>query len=127
MRIAGSYTVENNLWYNAGFPNVIQRRLGRNVYSGSQLLPERCGMPLRGFGECMQNTSALDPFANWQSSNFNLASDNADWNNRVSLSAPYNADAAGKLPFTTDRGAYQARGSDQGLRLLLQVWQPSVQ
>jgi len=43
---------------------------------------------------------------NWPSSNFNLASDAADWNSRVALGAPYTVDPNGTTR-TTDRGAYQ--------------------
>jgi len=50
--------------------------------------------------------SAPNPFTNWTGGTFALASENPDWNNRASLGASYNTDAAGNA-FTSDRGAYQ--------------------
>jgi hypothetical protein len=96
----GSYTVENNLWYNCagasvsgtGFTQDHNSFLNTSGPSGTANVNITSGAP--------------DPFVNWAAGNFNLASDNSDWNNRISLSAPYNTDIADDI-FTSDRGAYQ--------------------
>ncbi len=101
----GSYTVENNLWYgNANPPSF-------NVGTGGTYTVNHNSC-LNSAGACpagtsnVTDTAAPNPFVNWTAGNFNLASDNADWNNRTPLSAIYTTDI-NVATRTTDRGAYQ--------------------
>jgi hypothetical protein len=105
----GSLTVENNLWYlstgtsgtaspPAFFGNsTITQDHNSFIQSGS-------GCPSGAGNIC--DTSGLNPFVNWQAGNFNLASENSDWTNRLSLGSPFTVDPNGTTR-TTDRGAYQ--------------------
>ena len=108
----GSYTIENNLWYlnkgdggggSAGSPGGIPSLPGTEdhnsaIQSGSSSIGGGTGNVV--------DASGPNPFVNWPNGNFNIASENSDWTNRVSLGAPYTVDVAGTT-FTTDRGAYQ--------------------
>ncbi len=97
------YVIENNLWYQTGD--------GVGLPSGTQdhnsFLVATTSCPSGTANVC--NNSSPNPFTNYPAGNFTLASDGANWNNRVSLSSPYTVDAAGNT-FTTDRGAYQYGG-----------------
>lgn len=96
----GSYTVENNLWYNcasasvsaSGFTQSHNTFLNTQGSSGSTNVNITSGAP--------------DPFVNWPGGNFQLVSENSDWNNRMSLGAPYDTDLYGNA-LSTDRGAAQ--------------------
>jgi hypothetical protein len=97
--------VENNLIYGSVNTN--------NMVSGvtedyNSWINSPCPSGTGAHDICI-SSGGPNPFVNWQAGNFSLASDNADWNNRISLSSPYNIDAAGNS-FTTDRGAYQYGG-----------------
>lgn len=94
--------IENNLWYNAG-----NFSLGNGTWTEdhNSFLGMNCPGTL-GTGDVCVQTSAPNPFVNWTSGNFNLASENADWDTRVNLGAPYTVDPAGTVR-STDRGAYQ--------------------
>jgi hypothetical protein len=100
----GSVVVENNLYYSN--PGQI------NLTTNGTSVTENYNSFLNsgGFGSGSQDvhvaSGAPNPLVDWPSSNFNLASENADWNNRLALSAPYTVDPNG-TPRTTDRGAYQ--------------------
>jgi hypothetical protein len=102
-----SYTVQNNLWYTGTVPNFYG-----SGFSGTQnhnsYLVQGTSCPSGTANVC--NNTSPNPFVNWQASNFTLAGDGANWNNRLSLGAPYDTDAAGNA-FTTDRGARQYSGS----------------
>jgi hypothetical protein len=104
-----SYVVRNNLWYNS--PVSTQLFYGAG-FSGTQdhnsYLVGGTSCPSGTANVC--NNASTNPFVNWSAGNFNLASDGANWNNRLSLGAPYDTDAAGNA-FTTDRGAHQYSGS----------------
>jgi hypothetical protein len=52
------------------------------------------------------DATAPDPFVNWQAGNFNLASEESFWMNRMPLPSPYVTDPSG-TERATDRGAYQ--------------------
>lgn len=103
----GSVTVENNLWYNNS--SVVLSTNGTTVVEDHNSFinsPSFGG----GTGDVSVSSGGPNPFTNWPSSNFTLAGDNSDWNNRVSLSPAYNTDLAGN-GFSTDRGAFQYNGS----------------
>lgn len=101
----GSFVAENNLWYsNPGAVGITTN--GTTVtedYNSFLNSPT----PGTGAHDVKVASGAPNPFADWQNSNFNLTSENADWNNRLALSSTYNTDAAGTT-FATDRGAYQS-------------------
>lgn len=96
-------TVENNLWYNCGGITMMG---GTNTVDYNSYL--NSGKSAVGSHDVAVLKSAPNPFVS--STNFQLASENGDWNNRLALGAPYNVDAAG-VTFTTDRGAYQYAGA----------------
>jgi hypothetical protein len=100
----GSVIVENNLYYaNPG---------GTALTTNGTTVTEDYNSFLNSghFGSGSHDVSvasgAPNPLVSWPTSNFNLASDNADWNGRVVLGAPYTVDPNGTVR-TTDRGAYQ--------------------
>jgi hypothetical protein len=93
-------TVKNNIWYNC---SAIGMSGGTNTIDYNSYL--NSGQSAIGSHDVSSN-SAPNPFVNSAAGNFNLAAENVDWDNRVSLGAPYDTDIAGKA-FTTDRGAYQ--------------------
>jgi hypothetical protein len=104
----GSYTVENNLWYlnvdYNGSPGGINLGVPGTEDYNSFL---QAGLSNPGGGaHDVNDASALNAFVNWLGGNFNLASENADWTNRLALGPPYNIDPNGTVR-TTDRGAYQ--------------------
>lgn len=106
----GSYTVENNVWYNC--PNVAWSFAGSAVTENyNSFLNSGSPGSCQGATPCsdITNTSALDPFASLPT-NLNLASDNSEWNNRLSLGAPFDKDMNGES-FTTDRGPFQYMAS----------------
>lgn len=100
---SSNVTVENNLWYNAINATWPTNMVGTQDHNS--FLNSGSTVCVSGTGNVCTQT-APNPFTNMSALNFTLASDNADWNNRVSLVSPYNTDAAGNA-FTTDRGAYQ--------------------
>ena len=100
-----TYTAENNIWYTNN--NSIKWQ-GVSTQSNNSFLS---GVNCISGTANVCDSAASNPFTNWQSSNFTLASDASDWNNRLSLDAPYTADVNGTT-FTTDRGAYQFGGGD---------------
>jgi hypothetical protein len=102
----GSATVQNNLWYQSSTPS----------FTGLSTITQDHNSFIASGSGCASGTgnvcdpSGPNPFVSWTTENFNLASDNADWNNRLALGAPYTVDVNGSV-FTTDRGAYQYNGS----------------
>lgn len=95
-------TVEDNLFYGCGSIGMVggSTTVDYNTYLNSN---QGAVGP-----HDVSSTSALDPFVS--TTNFTLAVENVLWDGRLSLTAPYNTDAAGNA-FTTDRGAYQFSGS----------------
>jgi hypothetical protein len=102
----GSATVQNNLWYQSSTPS----------FTGLSTITQDHNSFIASGSGCASGTgnvcdsSGPNPFVSWTTGNFNLASDNADWNNRLALGAPFTVDISGNV-FTTDRGAYQYNGS----------------
>lgn len=107
----GTPDVKNNIWWSSvsGVNPIIYS--GATEDYNSFLGPNDTG---HNSGTHDVNTSSTSPtpFVNWTATlgNFNLASDNANWNNRVFLGAPYDTDANGNA-FTSSRGAFQFNGS----------------
>jgi hypothetical protein len=97
-------TVENNIWYNCG---AVGMTGGSNTIDYNSYL--NSGQSPVGSHD-ISSSSAPNPFVNLAGGNLSLASENADWDNRLSLSSPYNTDMNGAT-FTSDRGAYQYDGS----------------
>jgi hypothetical protein len=97
-------TVENNIWYNCG---AVGMTGGTNTIDYNSYL--NSGQSPVGSHD-VSSSSAPNPFVSVATGNFSLASENADWDNRLSVSSPYNVDIAGAT-FTSDRGAYQFGGS----------------
>jgi hypothetical protein len=105
----GSYTVENNLWYIAAFGTTFNAGTGGTFTRNSNTFLNDAACPSGTANVCVgsfSSQSAPNPFVSWQTGNFNLAAENSDWTNALSLSAPYNTDPNGTAR-TTDRGAYQ--------------------
>jgi len=103
----GSFVAENNLWYSNPSGRISFCCSGTSITEDYNSFLNNGVTPGRGAHDMNVASGASNPFANWQGSNFDLTSDNADWNSRLALSSTYNTDAAGN-PFTTDRGAYQS-------------------
>jgi hypothetical protein len=105
-----SATIENNLYYGNYSGTIGLSTNSTTVTSDyNSFLNSGSGFG-SGTHDVHVTSGAPNPFVNWPSSNFNLASDNADWNNRLALSSPYTVDVNG-VTFTTDRGAYQFTGA----------------
>jgi hypothetical protein len=99
----GSYTVQNNLWYNDAFGiGFLPGTGGAFTQDHNSFLASTVGCPSGTANVC--NNSASSPFVG--GFNFNLSADGTNVNNRVALGSPYTLDANGST-FTTDRGAYQ--------------------
>lgn len=99
-----SLSMQNNLWYSIVSASLTQctgmtLTEDHNSYLNSPALGS-------GTNDVHVASGSPNPFVNYPASNFNLASENANWNNRFALSAPYTTDVNGNT-FTTDRGAYQ--------------------
>lgn len=105
----GSADVRNNIWYsNCKAPG--------NSVNGGTLAYNSCLGPAdnggcSGTGAVNSTATTPIPFVNWTASppalpDFSLASDNSNWNNRISLGSPYDTDANGAA-FTSSRGAFQ--------------------
>jgi hypothetical protein len=115
----GSYTVQNNLWYqtldyygnpgglnfNGGTGGTYTEDYNSYLQSGTSL---GYGSPVPGSNDVF-DAGSPNPFVNWSGGNFNLASENADWTNRLALGSPFTTDPNGLIR-TTDRGAYQYTG-----------------
>jgi hypothetical protein len=103
----GSYTIQNNIWYSSTTPAFLQAAVGTFTQDHNSCL--NSGSCPTGTAN-VTNTSSANPFVDWQGGDFNLAIENANWQNRVDLSAPYDVDPLG-ITRTTDRGTYQYGGS----------------
>src|SRR4029077_1428676 len=112
----GSYTIENNLWYlnqgyssggGSGSPGGVGGLPGTEDYNSS--LQSGSGS-IGGGAHNVVDASASNPFVSWTTGNFNIASENSDWTNRLALAAPYTVDPQ-LIIRTTDRGAYQYSAS----------------
>jgi hypothetical protein len=109
----GSYIAENNVWYSNPSGRISFCCSGTSITEDYNSFIDNSVTPGTGSHDMNVASGAPDPFTNWQGSNFTLVSDNADWNARLSLSSPFNTDAAGNA-FTSDRGAYQYGGAGAG-------------
>lgn len=108
----GSYTVVNNLWYGNSFGVSFSAGSGGSyTQNHNSFLNSTAGCPSGTANVC--NNASANPFNNWPAGDFSLASDAANWNNRLSLSAPSTTDVAGNT-FTTDRGAFQYMAGGTG-------------
>jgi hypothetical protein len=111
---AGSYTWENNIYYNSSVSWTTHGSSFTEDYNSFL----NSGNPGSGAHD-VHNTTSPVPFGNWNAGSGTLTgpatlpSDNANWNNRLSLGAPFDTDAAGNA-FTDDRGAYQSAGATAG-------------
>lgn len=101
----GSYTIENNLWYGNSSGSINSMGGGTVTENFNSFInsPSSAGS---GAQDVKTSSGSPNPFVNWPGSNFNLASENALWNNRTSLGAPFTVDRNGNV-FTSDRGAFQ--------------------
>lgn len=105
--------VEDNLWYRSRTDKTFFSLPAGSAEDYNSFL-SYTNAPSYGGAHDVAAASSADPFTNWSSGQFTLASDNGDWSNRGSLPAgAWNTDAAGKH-FTTDRGAYQFEASANG-------------
>jgi hypothetical protein len=93
-------TYETNLFYNCGSVGMTG---GTNTVDYNSYL--NSAQSAVGAHD-VSNNAAPNPFVSLGAGNFNLSSDNALWNNRLSLGSPYNIDLYGNT-YTTDRGAAQ--------------------
>jgi hypothetical protein len=107
----GSITFENNLWYlcegTSGRPGGISFTMAGSTLREDYNSFIQSGGNFGGGAHDVFAASAPDPFVSWTSGNFNLASENTDWENRFALGAPFTTDPNGTKR-TTDRGAYQS-------------------
>lgn len=103
-KVSGTMTVKNNLFY--GCASVGMNGGTNTVDYNSYLNSNQSAV---GSHDVSSN-SAPNPFVS--STNLTLTSENALWNNRSSLGAPYDTDINGNV-FTTDRGASQFGGTTQ--------------
>ncbi|MGH9400486.1 MAG: hypothetical protein ACRD2P_00080, partial [Terriglobia bacterium] len=101
----GSYTVENNIWYNCGLEPGFNIGTGGTYTHQYNSYLQTVGGP-SGAAAVLVTSFIPNPFVSWTTGNFNLASDNSDWDNRLALGPPYTTDVNGVI-FSTDRGAYQ--------------------
>jgi hypothetical protein len=104
----GSYTVRNNIWYGGGMPTFNTGSSGSYTQDHNSYLVSGTSCPSGTSNVC--SNSSTNPFSSLVSGVFSLASDSANWNNRIALGGPYDTDAAGNT-FTSDRGAYQFAGT----------------
>jgi hypothetical protein len=103
-------TVQNNLWYQTygTVTNTVAHPAGVGIgaitWTYNSVIESGTGCTSGTGNVC--DASGPNPFVSWTTGNFNLASENANWNNRLALSSPYTTDAK-DVAWTTDRGAYQ--------------------
>jgi hypothetical protein len=107
-----SALVENNLWYGNSGQVALTKCSSMSLTEDYNSFVNSDGFS-GGSHDVSASSGAADPFMSWPSNsvNFNLVSDNSDWNSRLSLGAPYTLDVNGNT-FTSDRGAYQFMGSN---------------
>jgi hypothetical protein len=96
--------VENNIFYNCTGVNMT--RTGITIDYNSYLNSNQAAVGPHD----VSSSSAPNPFVNLPAGNVGLASENALWDGRLSLSAPYNVDLFGNT-YASDRGAAQYDGS----------------
>jgi hypothetical protein len=95
-------TVKNNLYYDCSSASA---EGGAGTITGDYNSYLNSSQSAIGAHD-VSSSSAPNPFVNLGSGNLNLASENADWDNRVSLGSPYDTDI-NVVAFTSDRGAAQ--------------------
>jgi hypothetical protein len=110
----GSYTWENNLFYNTSPDDRVGFSLGGSSFTEGHNSWLNSGSPVNGAGDVTVTSGAPSPFVNWQNDDFRLVNQNADWGSGVILSAPFNLDMAGSLrpgsDGVWDRGAFEFAG-----------------
>lgn len=102
---ASTITYKNNVFYNCSSVGIDNGSGGTTTMDYNSYL--NSNQSAVGSHDVSVSSGAPNPFSNLTGSSVALASDNADWNNRVSLGAPYDTlDLYGNA-LTTDRGAAQ--------------------
>jgi hypothetical protein len=93
-------TVENNIWYNCDSITMAGGTIDMDYNSYLNSSQSVVG------SHDVSSSTAPDPFVSLPTGDVHLASENADWDNRLALGAPYDVDIYGRA-YTTDRGAAQ--------------------
>lgn len=102
---ASTITYKNNVFYNCASVGMNNGSGGTNTIDYNSYL--NSNQSTVGSHDVSVSSGAPNPFSNLVGGSVALASDNADWNNRVSLGSPYDTlDLYGNA-LTTDRGAAQ--------------------
>lgn len=102
---ASTITYKNNIFYNCAGVSMVNGSGGTTTMDYNSYL--NSNQSTVGGHDVSVSSGAPNPFSNLTGGSVALASDNADWNNRVSLGSPYDTlDLYGNV-FTTDRGAAQ--------------------
>jgi hypothetical protein len=102
---AATMTVENNLWYNCTTVGMVggTNTVDYNTYLNSS-------QSAVGAHDVSISSGAANPFVSLATGNVNLVSDSSNYDNRLSLAAPFSIDLYGNS-FTTNRGAAQYASS----------------
>jgi hypothetical protein len=104
---------ENNLFYGITPGDRIGFQTCGGTLTESHNTYLNSGTPLSGTSstDVIVASGAPNPFVDWPNGNFNLASQNSNWTNGLSLGSPYNVDFLGNSrpgpDGAWDRGAYE--------------------
>jgi len=116
--VASTWTVKNNLWWNNTVPATIAKGCTACVMTEdyNSWLNSATNTAPAGAYDVKVPSSAPTPFVAWTASppNLHLVGENADWNNGLTLSAPYNSDPDGVLRGQDrqwDRGVFEYTSS----------------
>jgi hypothetical protein len=116
--VASTWTVKNNLWWNNTVPATIAKGCTACVMTEdyNSWLNSATKTAPAGAYDVKVPSSAPTPFVAWTASppNLHLVGENADWNNGLTLSAPYNSDPDGVLRGQDrqwDRGVFEYTSS----------------
>ena len=101
---------ENNIWYTNQNENISLGGLATEDYNTFINNVGVNSNPGSGAHDVYVASAGPNPFVNWLSGNFHLASVNTNWTGGVTLSLPFNVDADG---FTRGAGGIWARGAYQ--------------
>ena len=102
---ASTITYKNNIFYNCALVGMVNGSGGTTTVDYNSYL--NSNQSTVGSHDVSVSSGAPNPFSNLAGGSVALSSDNANWNNRVSLGAPYDTlDLYGDA-LTTDRGAAQ--------------------
>jgi hypothetical protein len=114
-----TFTWQNNLFYGITPSDRIDFQLCGGTLTEDHNTYLNSGTPLSGVSSTdnVVLAGAPNPFVDWTSVKFNLATQNSDWSNGRILSSPYNIDAVGNARPGPDgawnRGAYEYAGTGQ--------------